>query len=150
MELEALQQKLIDFFVEMQDYRQFFKRKLYADAFAKCWEKNRELVAALSEACEQAEDEEQAVEALAGAIPDYAHSQLGSVKSKNKREGLMIDYNMAMVTFVIPVLGYDKNEYCSRIIDRMVERWNEPLSPIPVTLLLLSVPAGTRATTAMS
>lgn len=46
MELEALQQKLIDFFVEMQDYRQFFKRKLYADAFAKCWEKNRELVAA--------------------------------------------------------------------------------------------------------
>ena len=130
MELEALQQKLIDFFVEMQDYHQFFKRKLYADAFAECWEKNIELVAALSEACEQAEDEEQAVEALAGAIPDYAHSQLGSVKSKNKREGLMIDYNMAMVTFVIPVLGYDKNEYCSRIIDRMVERWNEP----PVTM----------------
>ena len=58
MELEALQQKLIDLFVEMQDYRQFFKRKLYADAFMKCWEKNRELVAALSEACEQAEDGE--------------------------------------------------------------------------------------------
>ena len=130
MELEALQQKLIDLFVEMQDYRQFFKRKLYADAFMKCWEKNRELVAALSEACEQAEDEEKTVEALAGAIPDYAHRQIEAVKSKNKREGLMIDYNMALVTFVMPVLGYDKNEPCSRIIDRMVERWNEP----PVTM----------------
>lgn len=130
MELEALQQKLIDFFVEMQDYRQFFKRKLYADTFKECYEKHRGLVADIAEACEKADDQEKAVETLAGAIPDYAHGQIESVKSKNKKEGLQIDYNMTMVTFVIPVLDYAKNVYCSRVIDRMVARWNEP----PVTM----------------
>ena len=77
-------------FVEMQDYRQFFKRKLYADTFKECYEKHRGLVADIAEACEKADDQEKAVETLAGAIPDYAHGQIESVKSKNKKEGLQI------------------------------------------------------------
>ena len=48
MELEyigELKKELVDFFIEMQEYRQYFKRKLYEEAFQKCYENHREMLA---------------------------------------------------------------------------------------------------------
>lgn len=128
--METLKQNLVDFFVEMMDYRQFFKRKLYEEAFMKCYEEHKDLMAAIIETCEKAQDKEYVLDELSGVIPDYVHEQINGQKGKSKKEGLMIDYNMTMVTFVIPVIGYSNNESCNSLIDRMVEKWNMP----PVTM----------------
>lgn len=128
--MEELKQKLVEFFVEMLDYRQYFKKKYYEDTFKKCYEDHRELLASIIETCEKAEDKDAVIEELSGAIPDYAHGQINAKKRKSAREGLMIDYNMAMVTFVVPILGYSENESSSAMIDRMIEKWNQD----PVTM----------------
>lgn len=127
MELEyigELKKELVDFFIEMQEYRQYFKRKLYEEAFQKCYENHREMLAKIIEICEKAEDKDAVLEELSGAIPEYAHSQINVQKNRGKKEGLMVDYNMSMVTFVIPILGYSRNESCDRLIDLMIKKWN--------------------------
>ena len=108
----------------MQEYRQYFKRKLYEEAFQKCYENHREMLAKIIEVCEKAEDKDAVLEELSGAIPEYAHSQINVQKNRGKKEGLMVDYNMSMVTFVIPILGYSRNESCDRLIDLMIKKWN--------------------------
>lgn len=128
--MEILKQNLVDFFIEMMDYRQFFKRKLYEEAFMKCYEEHKDLMASVIEICEKTDNRDQVLDELAGAIPDYVHAEIDRQKTKSKKEGLMIDYNMTMVTFVVPVIGYGNNEHCNALIDRMIEKWNRP----PVTM----------------
>lgn len=130
--MEELKQKLVDFFIEMQDYRQYFKRKIYKDAFMRCYEEHKELLASVITICEQAEDKDEAVMELARAIPEYAHGQVDNAPKKSKKEALMMDYNMTMVTFVVPVLTYNGSEYLDRIADRMIELWNKG----PITMKL--------------
>lgn len=124
--LETVKRELVDFFEEMLAYRPYFKRKLYADTFMKCYEEHRELLADITALCSQAEDEEAVTGELAAAIPDHAHGQIEALRGKSRREGRMVDYNMAMVTFVMPVLGYGGSKILSRLIDQMVEKWNQP------------------------
>ncbi len=124
--LETVKRELVDFFEEMLAYRPYFKRKLYADTCMKCYEEHRELLADITALCRQAEDEEAVIGELAAAIPDHAHSQIEALRGKSRREGRMVDYNMAMVTFVMPVLGYSGSKILSRMIDQMVEKWNQP------------------------
>ena len=127
MELEyigELKKELVDFFIEMQEYRQYFKRKLMKKHFRNVNENHREMLAKIIEVCEKAEDKDAVLEELSGAIPEYAHSQINVQKNRGKKEGLMVDYNMSMVTFVIPILGYSRNESCDRLIDLMIKKWN--------------------------
>lgn len=124
--LETVKRELVEFFEEMLAYRPYFKRKLYADTFMKCYEEHRELLADITALCSQAEDEEAVIGELAAAIPDHVHSQIEALRGKSRREGRMVDYNMAMVTFVMPVLGYGGSKILSRMIDQMVEKWNQP------------------------
>lgn len=114
----------------MEAHRKFFKRKLYEDAFNRCYEKYQNLVTEIEEVCQEAEDRDAVIEELAAVIPEYVHRRINNQKSKSKRDGLMIDYNMTMVTFVVPILGYRKTECCGLLIDRMIEKWNKA----PVTM----------------
>lgn len=130
--LEDLKKELVDFFIEMQEYRQYFKRKFYEEKFEQCYEDHKEMLERIIQACEQADDKESVLEELAGAIPEYAHGQINAQKSRGKREGLIIDYNMSMVTFVIPIFGYSKNEVCDSLADLMIKKWN--VSPVTMKI----------------
>ena len=61
---------------------------------------------------------------LSGAFQSMLIVRSMSRKIEVKKEGLMVDYNMSMVTFVIPILGYSRNESCDRLIDLMIKKWN--------------------------
>lgn len=128
--MESLKQRLVEFFQEMMGKRQFFKRKLYEDAFQECYETYKGLFREIEEVCEAAEDKEAVLEELSTAIPAYVHGQIESQKRKSQKENLMIDFNMTMVTFVVPLIGYSRNEDCLALIDKMVEKWNSG----PVTM----------------
>ena len=130
--LEELKKELVDFFIETQEYRQYFKRKLYEEKFEKCYEDHREMIERIVQVCEEADDSESVIEELAGAIPEYAHGQINAQKSRGKREGLIVDYNMSMVTFVIPILGHNRNDLCDRLVDLMIKKWN--VSPITMRI----------------
>ena len=122
--MEELKQQLIEFFIESEHYQQYFKRKLYEEAFQKFFGEQRELLASIIELCERSEDKEQTIDEIASVIPAYVHEKINEQPKKRKKENLMMDYNMNVVTFVIPVLTYSRNEYCDAVADKLVEHWN--------------------------
>lgn len=130
--LEELKKELVDFFIVAQEYRQYFKRKLYEEKFEKCYEDHKGMLEKIIQVCQEAEDKEAVLEELASVIPEYGHRQINAQKTRGKREGLVIDYNMSMVTFVIPILGYRRNEDCDRLADLMIEKWN--VSPVTMRI----------------
>lgn len=130
--MEQLKKQLVEFFIEMQEQVQFFKRKSYEDAFEKCYANHRELLAAIVEVCEKAEDKDAVIDELASVIPEYAHAQVSAQGKKRKMDELSMDYNMAMVTFVNPTLTYGHSEYCEKLVDAMIEKWNDG----PITMKL--------------
>lgn len=128
--MEELKQQLIEFFKESQNYQPYFKRKLYEEAFQKFFAEQRELLATIIELCEKAEDKDKIIDEIASVIPAFVHSKINEQTGKRKKESLVMDYNMNVVTFVIPVLTYSRNEYCDAVADKLVEHWNDG----PVTM----------------
>ena len=64
------------------------------------------------------------MEELADVIPEYAYGKMQSVKNLS-RESYAMDYNLNMAAFVVPILNYNRNEYCVAVTKRMVELWNQ-------------------------
>lgn len=118
-ELEAL-------FDEMLGQLKYFKKKSYQSVFMESYERYRGLITSLPSYCEGLEGKERdaVIEELASVIPDYAiRKQEGVVK--HKKSVIMIDYNMTMAVYVIPLITYQKFPENEKIAERMVALWNE-------------------------
>ncbi|MDY3122082.1 CFI-box-CTERM domain-containing protein [Suipraeoptans intestinalis] len=108
-------------FEEMLGQIKYFKKKTYQDLFESLFEKHRPLMEALQESYESEED---FLDRTAGIIPDYAQEKLSHL-SKGKREVQMVDYNMSMAVYIVPLLKYSRQEGPARLAKEMVIRWNE-------------------------
>lgn len=108
-------------FEEMLGQIKYFKKKTYQDLFESLFEKHRPLMDALQKSYES---EEGFLDRTAGIIPDYAQEKLSHL-SKRKREVQMVDYNMSMAVYLIPLLKYSRQEGPARLAREMVVRWNE-------------------------
>ena len=124
--MERVKQKLIDLFLDASNYQSQFKRKLYEDAFTKYYKKHKALFEEIIAVCENAEDADQVIEELSAVIPEYAHEQITQIQKKRKRSSRILDYNLDMITFVFPAIVYDENEYCVKLADAILEKWNRP------------------------
>lgn len=127
--MEELKKELVAFFIEAKKYQPLFKRKTYEEGFKECYASYSNLIDRAIQACETSENREAAVEALAGAIPEYVHGKLLELP-KRSREREMVDYNLLLVTFVIPTIVYKKEEIRNAFADKIIELWNRT----PVTL----------------
>ena len=56
--------------------------------------------------CGEEEGKDAVIAELAGIIPKYVEEKLQKISQKRKRELLVVDYNMALVTYVLPVMNY--------------------------------------------
>ncbi len=130
--MEELKKRLEEFFQRALEYRPYFKRKLYAKAFQECFDEQKELLTDIMQACEKAEDTEAVIDELASAIPDYARGRMKAEKSRRKRKIMQVDYNMNMVTFVVPVMIYNENKNLNALADRMIEKWNADVSTLQI------------------
>ena len=50
----------------------------------------------------------QLIQVLGTEVPEYASEQLHKLSDKRKRENRILDYNLALVTFFIPLLLYSR------------------------------------------
>lgn len=125
-DVDAVKQGLVELFEEMLENKKKFKKKLYEEAIEDARKKHSGLIDKMVGCFEECADEERQtlVEELADVIPEYAYNKMQSVK-KISRDGYAVDYNLNMAAFVVPVLNYNRNEYCVAVTKRMVELWNE-------------------------
>lgn len=116
---------LVSLFEEMLPFTKDFKKKYYEDVFRKGYEKYKDIADEICQECSQIshEDQEAWIEELAAVLPDYANKKILAEK-KFVRERLLVDYNMNMAVYVIPILNYNNDAACIALTRRTVELWN--------------------------
>lgn len=102
-----------------------FSKKVYENSFENLNERYKSTVAKIIETCEKADEKDKVIEEISSIIPNILQDKLKAVSSKRKRESLQLDYNTAMVTYIVPVLIYSRNDSCEMIVDRMLIKWNK-------------------------
>lgn len=115
--LEALFDEAI---IVMQD----FQKKTYEDTFKKMYEEHRGELTEFTNVCETSEDADAVIEQISNCIPAKVKALLDAEETKRKKEFKMLDYNMALVTFVTPVISYNRSQCCEKLAAKIVDKWN--------------------------
>ena len=70
---------------------------------------------------ETIEKSEKCMQEVAGYVPEYASEMLSQIDSKRKREAAVIDHNMAMVAFFVPLMGEIQSTQTKIFTEKIVE-----------------------------
>ena len=122
--MEESKKALAELFEEMLGNMKYFRKKTYEDFFKSAYDSHRDMIDSLA-VCggEEGITEEEIVDELASAIPEYAQKKLSEVPGR-QREKAGIDYNLTMAVYIVPMLVYQHDKRNEWIADRMVEIWN--------------------------
>ena len=102
-----------------------FNKRTYSDLFQSKYEEFKPLFDAIERECAEADNPDEAVEEVASVIPDAMHQILEKAGSKRKKEQILMNYNMGMVSFIIPMMRYGRTPVCEKVVDRMIVLWND-------------------------
>lgn len=127
-----MKEELIQLFEEAQVLIRKFNKQNYEIGFQNQYEKYHEILEKMDAEVEEAEDKEAAIMAIASIIPEYVKEKASALKSKRKAENLVVDYNYAMVTYVLPLVNYNRRENCNKISETMVKLWNQEITGTPI------------------
>ena len=117
--VESLKQELEQMFDEMLRQIKLFKKKTYSPAFLRAYDSYRELLSGVSSCC--ADMGEEALTEFAEIIPEYAFQKF----SKRDQEKYALNFNLAMVVYVVPLFIHTRDPLCEKLAEMMVEKWNQ-------------------------
>lgn len=121
------EKQMISMFEEAMELSGHFRKNTYEPTFREFFERRRaELAGLLCEIREaKGEQQEELIVRIGKSVPDYAGQKLGEITGKRKRENRVMDYNLALVTFFIPLLLYSRDPELEAVADRTIENWNQ-------------------------
>lgn len=121
------EKQMIYMFKEAMELSGHFRKNTYEPTFHEFFERRRaELAELLSEIRKAEREQQEELIARAGkSVPDYADQKLGEITGKRKRENQVMDYNLALVTFFIPLLLYSRDPELEAVADKTIESWNQ-------------------------
>lgn len=124
--MEKTKDNLEKLFDDMLRQINQFKRKTYSDAFLKGYDSHKEVFENIIGECSRRESAEQEIllDELSAVIPDYAQDKMEKFSKRNK-EKYSLNFNLAMVVYIVPMFVYTKDPFCNQIAEKMVARWNE-------------------------
>lgn len=102
MSQNSLQNDLIVLYEKTREKVRGFQKKTYQSDMGILKEENQTLLECVKETIEKSE---KCMQEVAGYVPEYASDMLSQIDSKRKREAAVIDHNMAMVAFFVPLMG---------------------------------------------
>ena len=105
-----------------------FKKADYENSFQATLKEYRPLLDDIQEACLTAEDQSQMIDEISSVLPEYFHSELNAAKNKREREIIIMNSNTPLVTYVIPLLRYNRNDYAEDLVDELIVKWNKDIS----------------------
>ena len=121
MENGTLKNCLIELFCETVVLSGNFKRKSYEGQIQDTLEKFNPLLEQLKNTIETSDE---ALIEAASYVPAYVSELLADL-SKRKKELRIIDYNMAMVSYFVPLMGKIESIKRDQFTDKIVELWNK-------------------------
>ncbi|MDD2981362.1 MAG: hypothetical protein PHN80_15520, partial [Hespellia sp.] len=123
MNYDEIGQSLIELYDEIFVNTKRLKKKTYKDDISYYKEKYKELFADIKGICDNGD--ETRFLAIAEAVPSRVFQYLSDIKSKRKRNLELLDYNLAMVSFFVPLIGEVKSDGAEQLTDCMVDAWNK-------------------------
>lgn len=130
---QSIEDGLEELFTLIVPLSKGFNKKNYEGAFMQQYERFNPLFTEIAEVCEDAEGGAAAIDEIAGYLPGKMHALLAKENSKRKKENLLMQYNLGMVAFVIPLLRYGRLEVYEKIVDKMVTLWNDNEFPMNIS-----------------
>ena len=102
-----------------------FSKNTYSELFQSKYEEFRPLFEEIESECMNAEDQDARVLEIASVIPKEMHRILDEAGSKRKKEQILMNYNMGMVTFIIPMMRFGRSPMCEKVVNKMIGLWND-------------------------
>lgn len=119
--------QMISMFEEAVELCGQFRKNTYESAFQKFFERRRTELAELLLQIREAEegDRDELTGEAAQVVPKYVEEKLMAISGKRKRENQIMDYNLALVSFFIPLLLYSRDPELEAVADQTIKRWNQ-------------------------
>lgn len=121
MDEKSLKTELIKLYECTREKSRRFQRKTYRNEIESL---QKEYCGLLNDVRQEAECSSEAMEQMAEIIPAYVAEVLGRITSRRKREMEAIEYNLAMVSFFLPLLGEIPGKAAKELTEKSVEIWN--------------------------
>lgn len=100
-----------------------FNRNTYADQMDRLFESHVYTLMEVEKLYHLENDNLEVLKYLADGFSEYAYCEMEGMK-KRKKEVAMIDFNMAMVSFVLPMIEKRYERFMSVFADKCVLSWN--------------------------
>lgn len=113
---------LIAMLKDARDEVNGFNRKSYSGRFDDLYEKHVTTLEAIEKCYEG--DGEEAFADFAETLATYAYERIMELP-KRKREIAITDYNLAMVTFFLPMVEMRREHFMSLFSNQCIEQWNK-------------------------
>ncbi|SHJ93314.1 hypothetical protein SAMN02745243_01783 [Hespellia stercorisuis DSM 15480] len=124
MESNRIKDGMIELYKECQGFSQKFKKKLYQVQMEDLCADHQDLFLLIKEGIEESEE---SMKEICTYLPQYVLDEMTNIKSKNRKEVAMIDYNLTMVSYFVPVLGKIDSAKAKAFTEELVAVWNEML-----------------------
>lgn len=121
---DNLQGEMIALYKETAEMTKKFHKKTYAGDMEKLKADHGRLLDDIKKACEESDE---SLLRTASYIPEYVMGELDAVASKRKRDLAVIDHNMTMVSYFVPLMGEVPSLLARTFSEKIVEVWNEKM-----------------------
>ena len=103
----------------------YFKKNVYPDAFKRMYQQHVETFDAIEQGYNSVIDKDQFLMNMAEALTVYAVERTNSCSKKNQKDRMLMDMNMAMAVFVIPMILEYKGNSSKPLTEKLLEAWKK-------------------------
>lgn len=118
---EEIKSGMIALYEDSMTVAKHFSKKNYDQDVTYLKEKYKDVLQLIKAECD---DSDADLEDLIACVPEKVAKDMEAVTSKRKREMKLLDYNLAMVSFFVPLIGDIRSEQAPELASAIVERWN--------------------------
>lgn len=122
---QKIMECLDEMFLSLETYAKSFNKKNYEPIFLSDYDKYKETFSLITKEYECSNDPECYLQEVARYIPDKMHGELLECTNRRKKEQYLMTRNLGMVSFVIPLFLYGRNDVLNQLAAQMVEAWND-------------------------
>lgn len=108
-----------------EDPLRYFKKSVYPDTFKRLYCENTETFDAIENGYNMVIDKDQFLTNMSNALTAYAVEKVNGCKRRGDKERMMMDLNMSMAVFVVPMVLEFKGNSSKPLSEKLLESWKQ-------------------------
>lgn len=121
--VKASMDKLPRLLLDLENPLASFKKEQYETYFRSLYNDNEDMLNCVWQAIFYAKDKTEIVEKLASEFVRQANFSIESISKKGAKEQKLMDYNLSLAVYVIPIILEYKNKTLEELADKILEEW---------------------------